>query len=52
MTLSNLIHLPTAHEAEQAKITSRALSKYASNERLHLKIAVTTHPSKSAMLNA
>ena len=39
MTLSNVFHLPTAQEAEEAKITSRALSKYAHNERLHLKIA-------------
>ena len=39
MTLSNVVHLPTAQEAEEAKITSRALSKYAHNERLHLKIA-------------
>ncbi len=39
MTLSNVVHLPTVQEAEEAKITSRALSKYAHNERLHLKIA-------------
>lgn len=39
MTLSNLAHLPTPQEAEEAKITSRALSKYAHNERLHIKIA-------------
>jgi len=39
VTLSNVVHLPTAQEAEEAKITSRALSKYAHNERLHLKIA-------------
>ena len=39
MTLSNVVHLPTVQEAEEAKITSRALSKYAQSERLHLKIA-------------
>ncbi len=39
VTLSNVVHLPTVQEAEEAKITSRALSKYAHNERLHLKIA-------------
>ncbi|MCX7091997.1 MAG: helix-turn-helix domain-containing protein [Methylobacter sp.] len=39
MALSNIVHLPTPQEAEEAKITSRALSKYANNERLHLKIA-------------
>ena len=39
MTSSNVAHLPTPQEAEEAKITSRALSKYAHNERLHLKIA-------------
>jgi len=39
VTLSNVVHLPTVQEAEEAKITSRALSKYAQSERLHLKIA-------------
>ncbi len=39
MTVSNIVHLPTPQEAEEAKITSRALSKYAHNDRLHLKIA-------------
>ena len=39
MTLSNFIHLPTAYEAEQAKITSRTLSKYAQSEQLQIKIA-------------
>lgn len=39
MTVSNIAHLPTPQEAEEAKITSRALSKYAHNDRLHLKIA-------------
>jgi excisionase family DNA binding protein len=50
MTLSNLIHLPTAHEAEQAKITSRALSKYAHNERLHLKIANNSNEADDLIL--
>ncbi len=39
MTVFNVVHLPTPQEAEEAKITSRALSKYAHNERLHIKIA-------------
>ncbi len=39
MTVSNIAHLPTPQETEDAKITSRALSKYAHNDRLHLKIA-------------
>ncbi len=39
MTVSNIAHLPTPQEAEEAKTTSRALSKYAHNARLHLKIA-------------
>ena len=38
MALSNIVHLPTPQEAEEAKITSRALSIYANNERLHLNI--------------
>jgi excisionase family DNA binding protein len=39
MTSSNAVtQLPTSQEAEEAKITSRALSKYAHNERLRLKI--------------
>ncbi len=39
MALSNVAHLPTPQETEEAKITSRALSKYANNERLQIKIA-------------
>ncbi|WP_262967245.1 helix-turn-helix domain-containing protein, partial [Methylobacter psychrophilus] len=50
MTLSNVVHLPTAQEAEEAKITSRALSKYAHNERLHLKIASNNNESEDLML--
>ena len=50
MTLSNVIHLPTAQEAEEAKITSRALSKYAHNERLHLKIASNNNESEDLIL--
>jgi len=45
MTQSNIAHLPTQQEAEEAKITSRALSKYAHNERLHLKIASDNNES-------
>ena len=50
MTLSNVVHLPTAQEAEEAKITSRALSKYAHNERLHLKIASNNNESEGLIL--
>ena len=50
MTLSNVVHLPTAQEAEEAKITSRALSKYALNERLHLKIASNNNESEDLIL--
>lgn len=38
MAFSNVVHLPTPEEAETAKISSRALSKYATNDRLKLKI--------------
>lgn len=38
MTFSNVVHLPTHEEAETAKVSSRALSKYATNDRLKLKI--------------
>ncbi len=50
MTLSNVVHLPTAQEAEEDKITSRALSKYAHNERLHLKIASNNNDSEDLIL--
>ena len=50
MTLSNVVHLPTAQEAEEAKITSRALSKYVHNERLHLKIASNNSESEDLIL--
>lgn len=39
MTSSSVVtKLPSEQEAKEAKITSRALSKYADNERLRLKI--------------
>lgn len=50
MTVSNIAHLPTPQEAEEAKITSRALSKYALNERLHLKIASNNNESDDLIL--
>lgn len=50
MTLSNIAHLPTPQEAEEAKITSRALSKYANNERLHIKIASSNNESDDLIL--
>ena len=50
MALSNVVHLPTPQEAEEAKITSRALSKYAINERLHIKIAGNNNDSDDLIL--
>ena len=50
MTVSNMAHLSTPQEAEEAKITSRALSKYAHNERLHLKIATNNNESDDLIL--
>ena len=50
MTLSNIAHLPTPQETEEAKITSRALSKYANNERLHIKIASSNNESDDLIL--
>ena len=50
MALSNVVHLPTPQEAEEAKITSRALSKYATNERLHIKIAGNNNDSDDLIL--
>jgi excisionase family DNA binding protein len=38
MALSNVVHLPTQEESEAAKVSSRALSKYATNDKLKLKI--------------
>ena len=50
MAASNVVHLPTPQEAEEAKITSRALSKYATNERLHIKIAGNNNESDDLIL--
>lgn len=50
MTLSNVAHLPTPQEAEEAKITSRALSKYAHSERLHLKIVSDNNESEDLIV--
>ena len=50
MVASNVVHLPTPQEAEEAKITSRALSKYATNERLHIKIAGNNNESDNLIL--
>ena len=50
MALCNVVHLPTPQEAEEAKITSRALSKYATNERLHIKIAGNNNDSDDLIL--
>jgi excisionase family DNA binding protein len=51
MALSNVVtQLPSEQEAEEAKITSRALSKYAHNERLHLKIANNSNESDDLIL--
>jgi excisionase family DNA binding protein len=50
MASANVAHLPTPQEAEEAKITSRALSKYATNERLHIKIAGNNNESDDLIL--
>lgn len=42
--------MPTAQEAEDAKLTSRALSKYAHNECLHLKVASNTSETDDLIL--
>lgn len=50
MASSNVTQLPSAQEAEEAKITSRALSKYVHNERLYLKIANNSSESDDLIL--
>ncbi|ASF48321.1 helix-turn-helix domain-containing protein [Methylovulum psychrotolerans] len=45
-----IAHLPTPQETEEAKITSRALAKYAHNDRLHLKIANPPHEADDLIL--
>ncbi len=50
MALSNVIHLPTIEEAEEAKVSSRALSKYASNDRLNLKIILNGDKTEDLIL--
>ena len=50
MPLSNLVHLPTTEEAEEAKISSRALSKYASNDRLNMKIILNGNETEDLIL--
>src|SRR5690606_13813981 len=36
MTANNIVHLPTPAEVEQAKVSSRTLSKYADTDRVQL----------------
>jgi excisionase family DNA binding protein len=50
MVSSNVIHLPTIEEAEEAKVSSRALSKYASNDRLNLKIILNGNKTEDLIL--
>ncbi len=50
MVSSNVIHLPTIEEAEEAKVSSRALSKYASNDRLNLKIILNGNETEDLIL--
>jgi len=50
MASSNLMHLPTIEEAEEAKISSRALSKYASNDRLNMKIILNGNETEDLIL--
>ena len=48
MATSNVIHLPTREEA--ADLSSRALSKYANNERLNLKISSDGNDTEDLVL--
>ena len=50
MASLNVIHLPTTEEAEEAKVSSRALSKYASNDRLNLKIILNGNETEDLIL--
>lgn len=50
MASSNFMHLPTIEEAEEAKISSRALSKYASNDRLNMKIILNGNETEDLIL--
>ena len=50
MATSNVIHLPTREEAEAADLSSRALSKYANNERLNLKISSDGNDTEDLVL--
>jgi excisionase family DNA binding protein len=42
--------LPTSQDIEESKITSRALSKYAHTDRLHLKVAAQGNDSDDLIL--
>ena len=50
MASLNVIHLPTTEEAEEAKVSSRALSKSASNDRLNLKIILNGNETEDLIL--
>jgi excisionase family DNA binding protein len=50
MASSNVIHLPTIEETEEAKVSSRALSKYASSDRLNLKIILNGDETEDLIL--
>mgnify|MGYP001174246604 CR=1 FL=1 len=51
MTSSSVVtKLPSEQEAKEAKITSRALSKYAHNQRLRLKIVNDSKDSEDLIL--
>lgn len=50
MKSSNVTHLPTTEESEAAKLSSRALSKYANNERLNLKISGNGNETEDLIL--
>lgn len=43
MTAQKILHLPTAYEIEQAKVSSRTLSKYANADRVKLSIKSSTN---------
>ncbi len=50
MSTQKIIHLPTSAEAEQAKISSRTLSKYANTDRVQLSLRGSNGESDDLVL--
>lgn len=50
MSAQKIIHLPTSAEAEQAKISSRTLSKYANTDRVQLSLRGSNGESDDLVL--